>query len=173
MGGGDFFTDSAKKFLHDQTAMGQFCHSTPLADVDPAGYDALFASGGHGTVADFVNCPALAKAVETLYAAGKPVATVCHGPMCLIDCKKPSGEALLKGHKVTVFSNEEEGMVGLCDLMKSTVGYLVEDKFKELGADYQPGGAWSDTVLVSDNLITGQNPGSSVSTAKKLVEAVK
>merc|ERR1712194_860567 len=173
--GGDFFTDSAKKFLHDPVAMAQFSHSKKLDDITTeSNFDCFFASGGHGTIGDFVNCESMRKLIETMYKEKKPIASVCHGPMCLIDCKKENGEPLLKGNTVTVFSNEEETQVGLCELMKNSVGFLVEDKFRELGADYQAGPAWSDTVKVSsDNLlITGQNPGSSVSTAKKLVELV-
>merc|ERR1719235_3137082 len=114
---GDFFTADAKKFLHDAEAMGKFCHTLPLASVKADDYDTVFMAGGHGTVTDFIDCAPLKALIEKMYAYGKDVASVCHGPLCLVNCKKPSGEPLLKGHNCTVFSNAEEGMVGLTDSM--------------------------------------------------------
>lgn len=169
---GDFFTAESKKFLHDAAAMNKFCHSVALSKVNADEFDTIFLAGGHGTVADFVNCAPLIAIVEKMYASGKKVASVCHGPIGLVNCKKADGEPLLKGHKCTVFTNVEEGMVNLTDGMMKLAGFLVEDKFKELGGVYESGDPWNPKCVEDGLLITGQNPQSSELCAKTLVAAL-
>merc|ERR1712025_309851 len=79
---GDFFTEDAKKFMHDGAAFGALSHSIPLADIDFSAADikAIFMCGGHGVEVDFADNKTLKAAIESMYAAGKVVATVCHGP---------------------------------------------------------------------------------------------
>jgi len=160
---GDFFTDDAKKFMHDGPAFGALSHSIPIASIDFSSADikAIFMCGGHGVEIDFIDNAALKAAIESLYASGKVVAAVCHGPVCLAQCNKPNGEPLVKGLETTGFSNSEEDAVGLSSKCK----WLIEDKFKELGASYVAEGDWSSHVKVAGNLITGQNPQSSAACA--------
>ena len=160
---GDFFTEEAKKFLHDGAAFGELSHSVPIASIDFSSADikAIFMCGGHGVEIDFVDNVALKAAIESMYASGKIVSAVCHGPVCLAQCNKPNGEPLVKGLETTGFSNSEEDAVGLTSKCK----WLIETKFKELGAVYAAGGDWSSHVKISGNLITGQNPQSSAACA--------
>jgi putative intracellular protease/amidase len=96
-----FFTDACKKSMHDPTAIGKLSHTVKLDAIDfKTDVDAIFLTGGHGTCTDFVSCPSLKTAVETLYAADKIVsAAVCHGPVGLVDCCKPDGSALVAGKR--------------------------------------------------------------------------
>ena len=48
--GEGFFTDEAKRFMHDPAAVGALCHSVKFSEVDLASVDSLYFSGGHGTV---------------------------------------------------------------------------------------------------------------------------
>jgi len=160
---GDFFTDEAKRFMHDGPAFGELCHSVPISAVDfgSANVKAVFLCGGHGVEVDFVENATLKAAIETLYASGKVVAAVCHGPVCLAQCNKPGGEPLVSGLETTGFSNAEEAAVGLTEKCK----WLIEDKFKELGSSYAAADNWNSNVKVAGNLITGQNPQSSAACA--------
>jgi len=160
---GDFFTDEAKKFMHDGPAFGALMHSVAVSTIDFSSDNikAIFMCGGHGTEVDFVDNQALKGAIETMYASGKIVAAVCHGPVCLAQCKKPDGSPLVAGLAVTGFTNSEEAAVGLT----SKCAWLIEDKFKEQGANYEAAADWNSNVKVAGNLITGQNPQSSVECA--------
>ena len=168
--GEGFFTDAAKKFMHDGDAVGALCHTPALADIDFASADGVFVPGGHGCCTDMADSPALKGAIETVFAAGKAVAAVCHGPMALPQCNKPDGTPLVAGHAVAGFSNTEESAVGLTD----AVPFLLEDKLKEKGGLYERGEDWNSKVCVANGglLVTGQNPQSSEATAKAFADAV-
>ena len=97
------------------------------------------------------------------------MAAVCHGPNGLVGVQGPDGEPLVKGKKVTGFSNTEEKAVGKDHL----VPFLLEDKLKELGGLYEKAEAdWAVHVVQDGLLITGQNPGSSAALGAKIVEAL-
>ena len=75
---------------------------------------------------------------------------------------------LVKGKKVTGFSNSEEAAVELTEV----VPYLVEDQLIALGGLYQKVDDWNSLVVVDGLLITGQNPASSVAVAEALIKAI-
>jgi putative intracellular protease/amidase len=79
--------------------------------------------------------------------------------------KGTDGEALVKGRKVTGFTNSEEEAVGLTDV----VPFLVEDMLQERGGHYEKGADWGVYVVTDGKLVTGQNPASSEEAAKKLL----
>lgn len=166
-----YFTDDAKKFMHDGDALGALAHSVRMSAIDwtSAEIKAIFMCGGHGTEVDFVKSGILTKAIETTHAADRVVAAVCHGPLSLVNCKKPDKTPLIKGLEVTGFSNSEEAAVGLSD----KCAFPLEDKLKELGAEYKSGGDWSTTVAVAGKLVTGQNPMSSVACAEEVIKLCK
>mmetsp|Transcript_5973 Transcript_5973/g.9882 ORF Transcript_5973/g.9882 Transcript_5973/m.9882 type:complete len:227 (-) Transcript_5973:216-896(-) len=164
-----FFTEEAKKFMHDAEAFGQLSHSLKLDSIDfTTGVDAIFLCGGHGTCADFVENAALKSAIETLYASDKIVSAVCHGPTGLPQCNKPDGTSLVKDKSVTGFKDSEEMAVQLQDL----VPFMLEAKLKEQGGKYECADDWNSKVCVDGNLITGQNPQSSEECAAAVISAL-
>ena len=102
---------------------------------------------------------------KDFYNSQKPVAMVCHAPASLKNVKALNGEPLVKGKKVTGFTNEEEAAVQLTKV----VPFLVEDMLKENGAHYEKKGAFKPFVIEDGLLITGQNPASSEPAAQKLL----
>lgn len=166
---GAMLTENDKKFQADAEAMKKLHSSAKLTNELALEYDIVFFAGGHGTVIDF---PALGGIAATAYLAGKIVASVCHGPMVLTGAGfvDAAGVPIVKGKKVTGFSDEEEKMVGLQD----KVPYLLEAKLKELGGNYSCGfAAWGSHAVADGNLITGQNPASSEAAAKLAIDAFK
>ena len=89
--GEGFFTEPAKKFMHDGTAFGKLSHTSKVSEVSVADTDAIFCCGGHGTCVDFIDNGDLKSLIENMLSGGKVVAAVCHGPMCLVDCVKADG----------------------------------------------------------------------------------
>lgn len=172
---GDFYTEDAKKFDADEAAQAKFKASKKLEDVAPdvTSYAALYLAGGHGTIVDFPNNKVLIDCIEKMWAAGKVIGADCHGPMALINCKKPDGEPLVKGLAVTGFSNTEEAAVSLMDKCKEK-DVVLEDNLVKNGGIYEKGDDWSSKVCVAEGkLVTGQNPQSSLECAKKVLELIK
>ncbi|WP_232462772.1 type 1 glutamine amidotransferase domain-containing protein, partial [Pseudomonas fragi] len=88
---------------------------------------------------------------------GGVVSSVCHGAVGLLNIKLSDGELLIKGKKVTGFSNEEEELAGL----SQHVPYLTETELVKRGAFYQKAGTpWAPFAIADGRLITGQNPAS-------------
>ncbi|MFU2318880.1 type 1 glutamine amidotransferase domain-containing protein [Rahnella sp. PCH160] len=162
----DFQTEQTHRFEADAEAMAQLASTVRLDSVSPADYDAVFYPGGHGPLWDLaedINSIAL---IEAFLAASKQVALVCHAPGVLRHVKTPEGNPLVEGKKVTGFTNTEEEVVGLTDV----VPFLVEDELIAKGGLYSKGADWSSYVVTDGLLITGQNPTSSAATAEALIK---
>ena len=162
----DAQTDATRRFKADAAAQATLASTGRLAEVNAVDFDAVFYPGGHGPLWDLAQDRASIALIEAMAAAGKPVAAVCHAPGVLRHVKAPDGSPLVKGKKVTGFTNTEEEAVGLTEV----VPFLVEDMLKENGGDYSKGADWQSYVLTDGKLITGQNPASSEETAKALIK---
>ncbi|EGF32149.1 ThiJ/PfpI [Oxalobacteraceae bacterium IMCC9480] len=137
-----------------------------LTSVDVSSVDAVFYPGGHGPLWDLAEDATSIKLIETLLAAGKPVAAVCHAPAALRHPKGPDGKSVVAGKAVTGFTNTEEQAVGLTDI----VPFLVEDMLRQNGGTYSKLADWEPYVVTDCLLITGQNPASSEPAAKALLK---
>jgi putative intracellular protease/amidase len=159
-------TKATQRFHGDTEATQALAQTHALADVTAEHYDAVFYPGGHGPLWDLADNEDSLRIIETLYAQGKPVAAICHGPAALRDARGPFGLPLVRGKAVTGFSNSEEQAAGLTDV----VPFLVEDMLKEIGGTYSKAADGKSHVVTSGNLITGQNPASSAEAAKAVLQ---
>lgn len=162
-------TDATKRFKADADAQKALASTVKLDSVSAAEYDAVFYPGGHGPLWDLAEDPHSIALIEQAYAAGKPVAAVCHAPGVLRHVKAANGEPLVKGKKVAGFTNSEEEAVQLTNV----VPFLVEDMLKQNGGNYSKGADWAPYVVTADNLITGQNPASSEPAAEEVLKMLK
>ncbi|WP_374670768.1 type 1 glutamine amidotransferase domain-containing protein [Acidovorax temperans] len=150
-------TDATRRFKADAEAQKQLASTVPLSSVKAEAFDAVFYPGGHGPLWDLAEDAQSIALIEHTFAAGKPLALVCHAPGVLRHTKAPDGAPLVKGKKVTGFTNTEEDAVQLTNI----VPFLVEDMLKANGGVYSKGPDWAPYVLTDGTLITGQNPASS------------
>ncbi|MQQ99647.1 type 1 glutamine amidotransferase domain-containing protein [Glaciimonas soli] len=165
----DAQTEATERFRKDDAAKTALATTIKLSTVKADAYDAVFYPGGHGPLWDLAEDKDSKALIETMYAAGKPVSAVCHAPGVLRHVQASDGTPLVKGKHVTGFSDSEEAAVGLTDV----VPFLVEAEFKKLGGIYSKGPDWSSYVQVDGNLVTGQNPGSSVAVAQEVLKLLK
>jgi putative intracellular protease/amidase len=141
-----------------------------LAEVAADRFDAVFIPGGHGPMVDLVNDQKLQRLLAAFDRDGKMVAAVCHGPAALLNVRNAAGEPLVKGRKVTGFTNVEERLV----MLHSVVPFLLEDALKERGANFESALLpFFSHVVRDENLITGQNPASSTKVAEELLAAIE
>jgi len=158
-------TDETRRFKQDEKANAELAATHPLSDMHADDFDAVFYPGGHGPLWDLVDDADSIRLIEDFIAQGKPVATVCHAPIVLINAKNSAGQPLVKGREVTGFTNGEEAAVGLTNI----VPHLVEDALKKCGGIYSKADDFTPYVREDGQLITGQNPPSSTPTAEALM----
>ena len=161
----DFQTDNTRRFDSDSAAQDQLANTVELNTMKAEDFDAVFYPGGHGPLWDLHNDKDSIALIEAFISEGKPVATVCHAPAVLLQAKDQNGDPLVKGKKVTGFSNSEEAAVELTNV----VPYLVEDQLVRLGGVYQKADDWNSLVIADGLIITGQNPASSSAVAEALL----
>jgi putative intracellular protease/amidase len=138
-----------------------------LADAKAEDYDTVFYVGGHGPMWDLVDNPDSIALIESFYNSGKPVAAVCHSP-AVFHRVTYNGAPLVKGKRVTGFTNGEEEAVHLTHV----VPFLVEDELKRVGGLYEKAPDWQSFAITDGRLITGQNPASSTAAAQALLTLV-
>lgn len=165
----DAQTEATKRFKDDGEANALLANTRKLDEVSAADFDTVFYPGGHGPLWDLTGNATSIALIESFIKARKPVGAVCHAPAALVQVRGADGEYLVKGKRVTGFTNTEEEGVQLTDV----VPFLLEDKLKEIGGDYSKGPDWSSYVLVDGLLVTGQNPASSEEAAKELLKLLK
>ena len=159
-------TDATRRFKADAEAQKQLASTVPLSSVKAEDFDAVFYPGGHGPLWDLAEDAQSIALIEKTFAAGKPLALVCHAPGVLRHTKAPDGSPLVQGKKVTGFTNSEEDAVQLTNI----VPFLVEDMLKANGGVYSKGPDWAPYVLTDGTLVTGQNPASSEQGAHALLK---
>ena len=161
-------TEATRRFKADPAAQAALAGTLRLRGVSASDFDAVFYPGGHGPLWDLAENGYSIALIEAMIAAGKPVATVCHGPAALRHAKTPDGFPVVRGKAVTGFSNTEERASGLGHV----VPFLVEDMLRQGGADYSRASDWAPHVVTDGLLITGQNPASAGLVAKALLEKI-
>lgn len=162
-------TSANRRFQNDEIATAKFKNTLRLAEVDPTAFDGLFIPGGHGPLWDLANDATSGRIILDFLNGKKPVAAVCHGPAALVKAAEMQ-PGLLKGKKLTGFTNAEEALV----FRKNNVPFLLETRLRELGADFSS--AWvpyASHVQADGLIITGQNPLSAGPTAKALIDAIE
>ncbi|WP_276496364.1 type 1 glutamine amidotransferase domain-containing protein [Pontibacter litorisediminis] len=162
-------TEATERYNQDAALQEKLRNTKKLSEVSADDFDAVFYPGGHGPLWDLTESQESIKLIESFAKQKKPVAAVCHAPAVFARVKNEEGEPLVKGKNVTGFTNSEEEAVQLTDV----VPFLVEEKMKELGANYSKKDDWQPYVVRDGLLITGQNPASSEGAAQELLKLLQ
>lgn len=145
-------------------AIASLASTLPIDRVEAEGHDAIFLPGGHGTMFDLPGNARLQSLIRQFAESGRIVGAVCHGPAGLVGVTLSSGEPFVKGRRLTAFTNEEERAAGFDQVMP----FLLESRLRELGAEFVGAAKWTNHVVTDGNLVTGQNPQSGESAARKV-----
>jgi putative intracellular protease/amidase len=76
-----------------------------VSTLDAKQFKVFYAAGGHGTIKDFLTANGLHSLAAQIYAQGRIVAAVCHGPVVLPGVKDADGHSIVKGKTVTGFTD--------------------------------------------------------------------
>jgi len=162
-------SDERHRRLLEIPGFGHPVALSSLTDAELAGFDAVFAPGGHGPMVDLADNPDVGRLLLALHRKHAPIAALCHGPAMLLSApERPGGQWLFDGYRLTSFTDEEEdqtetGLLGMA--------WLLDVALKNAGAVFDDGpAAWISHVVVDRNLITGQNPGTTEATADAVIK---
>jgi putative intracellular protease/amidase len=165
-------SDERHRTLLEIPGFGHPVALSSLTDAELAGFDAVFAPGGHGPMVDLADNPDVGRLLLALHRKHAPIAALCHGPAMLLSApERAGGQWLFDGYRLTSFTDEEEdqtetGLLGMA--------WLLDVALKNAGAVFDDGpAAWISHVVVDRNLITGQNPGSTEATADAVIKKLR
>ena len=96
-----FQTDVTRRFEKDADANAQLDRTLRLDGVKQEDYDTVFYPGGHGPMWDLADDKNSVKLLESVVAAGKTFAVVCHSTGALRHVRTPDGKLLVEGKTVT------------------------------------------------------------------------
>ena len=160
--------DSQKAYL--DSLESELARPLALGEVDPDGYDVMFVVGGHGPMQDLAVDPDIGNLmVAILGDPNKVLAAVCHGPASFLSAHDADGNWLFKGRRLTAFSNEEETQ----STFAGNAPWLLEDRLRLAGAEYQAEPAWTPHAVTDGNLVTGQQNYSAQAAADAVMDALK
>ncbi|QES88198.1 type 1 glutamine amidotransferase domain-containing protein [Rhizosphaericola mali] len=157
------------EFWNNKKYHYKITHTLKPSEINPSKYSAIYYAGGHGAMWDLPNDTALARIAATIYQNNGIVAADCHGPAGLVNIKLADGSYLVNGKKINGFTDEEEKIVGLTNV----VPFLLEDRLKERGGIYEKSAPWQIHVTEDQRVITGQNPQSAASVGEAIKNALK
>ncbi|MEH1017942.1 type 1 glutamine amidotransferase domain-containing protein [Micromonospora sp. CPCC 206060] len=163
--GGVSDTDAATFRDYLASISDELAKPLAIADVNASTYNAIYIPGGHGPMADLATDTDLGQLLTDADGRGQVIGALCHGPAALLAARRPDGTFTFAGRRLVVFTDEEERQGGLAD----ATPWWVETTLREQGATVEAGAPWSSIVVVDDNLVTGQNPQSSVATAERVL----
>ena len=160
--------DAEQADFRDSKAYRRLSRSRKLSEVDVLDYDAVFVPGGLGPMVDITGNPEVQATVLSAWNAGLIVSAVCHGPSAFLGVILDDGTPLIRGRKLTAFSDAEEN--GYAD---QDVPFDLEAALRDEGALYESTDPWQPKLVVDGRLITGQNPQSATLVGEALVEALR
>jgi putative intracellular protease/amidase len=135
-----------------------------LSIVSESDFNAIFYPGGHGPMWDLRDNPDSIKLIAAFYNNGKPVTQGCRASVALKNVTMPDGQWLVKGKRISAFTNSEEEAAQLTHV----VPFLLQNMLIERGAGFQQGEDRLPSVTRDGLLITGQNSASSILAADTL-----
>lgn len=155
-----------RTFWQDDAIRAALRATKTPANVHAEYYAAIFFAGGHGTMWDFPGNADLQALTAAVYERGGIVGAVCHGPAALVNVRLSDGRYLVDGKTVAAFTDDEERAVAL----EGVVPFLLASTFEKRGARHEAAANFQPKVVVSERLVTGQNPASAAGVGQAMCE---
>lgn len=156
-------------FVQNAAAYYRFTHAMTPDQINPSLYSAIYYVGGHGTMWDLPKHEQLNEITRHIYEQEGVVAGVCHGPSGLVNVQLSNGDFLVKGKRLTSFTDAEERAIQ----QEEVVPFLLESTLRERGAIFVGAENWQKNVIVDERLVTGQNPASAYDLGAEVVKLLE
>src|SRR3954470_21035162 len=106
-------TEATIRYFNDPETIRRLSNTLKISDVDEKDFDTVFYPGGHGPMWDLPDNKDSINLLESFNRAGKVMTLMCHSPVALKNVKDVNGDYLVRGKRVTAFTNGEETQAGL------------------------------------------------------------
>lgn len=169
---GELRTPDDDRLLSDQDFRARLMNSLAVADLDFTSYDIIYFAGGWGAAFDLAQSEVLGRKVSDAYAAGRVIGGICHGPLGLLKARKPNGEPMVKGRRVTAVTDRQVRQLGV-----EITPLHPESALRQAGALFEgkthPARDFFANHYVADgDLITGQNQNAGPMVARLMMQRV-
>lgn len=160
------------RMLGDDFLRGKLTDSLAIADLDFTRYDIVYFGGGWGAAYDLGQSDLLGEKVSEAAAAGRVLGGICHGPLGLLKAKRPDGELLVKGRRLTAVTDRQVRQLGVSitplhpESALRAAGALFEGRTHPL-RDF-----FANHWVVDGDLVTGQNQNAGPVVARLMLERV-
>lgn len=141
--------------------------------IRPEDYAIVYFAGGHACLWDLPTAVKVQTIAAQIYERGGVVAAVCHGPAVFGGLKLSNGEYLAKGKKINGFTLEEEKAMGVLEFFQKNNIPLLPELCQSAGGIWMQGPPMKDYVISDSRVVTGQNPVSSESVAKRAIDVAQ
>ena len=165
-------TPQDDRMLEDEQFRDRLMHSLSIADLDFTAYDIIYFAGGWGAAFDLGQSETLGRKVSEAYAAARVIGGICHGPLGLLRARRPDGELIVKGRRLTAVTDKQVRELGV-----EITPLHPETALRQAGALFE-----SQTHSVRDffanhfvtdgDLITGQNQNAGPMVARLMMQRV-
>jgi putative intracellular protease/amidase len=165
-------TPQDDRMLEDQEFRDRLMHSLSIVDLDFTAYDIIYFAGGWGAAFDLGQSETLGRKVSDAYAAGRVIGGICHGPLGLLRARRPDGELIVKGRRLTAVTDKQVHELGveITPLHPETAlrqaGALFESKTHSV-RDF-----FANHFVADGDLVTGQNQNAGPMVARLMMQRV-
>ena len=165
-------TPDDDRLLDDPVFRRQLMNSLRIADLDFTAYDIIYFAGGWGAAFDLGQSEVLGRKVSDAYAAERVLGGICHGPLGLLRGRRPDGELIVKGRRLTSVTDRQVHQLGI------TITPLhPETELRKAGALFESRthparDFFANHFVVDGDLITGQNQNAGPMVARLMMQRV-
>jgi putative intracellular protease/amidase len=158
------------RMLADPRLRAKLMQALPIAEIDFTAYDIVFLAGGWGAAFDFGQSDVLARRMSEAFAAGRVLGGICHGPLGLLRARRPDGELLVRGRRLTAVTDRQIAQLGI-----SLTPLHPESALRAAGAAFESAthplrDFFANHVVADGDLITGQNQNAGPMVARLMLE---
>lgn len=160
------------RMLRDDNFRAKLINSLSITEIDFARYDLIFFAGGWGAAFDLGQSEKLGKQIGVAYAAGRVIGGICHGPLGLLKARRPDGELLVKGRRLTAVTDRQVHQLGV-----SITPLHPESALRAAGAHFECAhhpirDVFANHWVVDGDLITGQNQNAGPMVARLMMQRI-
>jgi putative intracellular protease/amidase len=164
-------TPGDDRLIGDPELRRKLKQSLAVGELDFTAYDLVYFAGGWGAAFDLGQSDVLGDRVSQAYAAGRVLGGICHGPLGLLRARRPDGELLVKGRRLTAVTDRQVHQLGV-----AITPLHPESALRAAGACFESRTAFRDFFanhyVADGDLITGQNQNAGPMVARLMMQRV-